>query len=144
MATCLTADGKAVPSRPSDSQWEQVNDMRNETDGDNVWRETGAKTAKLHAAWERWKDAMITEDELDATFELLEQHPNLVDLPAEYRETEEWARLWAAYALQWVLLFHKASTQLSRSQLYLRQVPRCRRHFAHDQVFPFSSTVWVI
>ena len=39
-------------------------------------------------------------DELDKTMVLVKKHSAVKSFPKEYRDAEEWAKIWVAYAFQ--------------------------------------------
>ncbi|BGP20027.1 hypothetical protein JCM10213_000591 [Rhodosporidiobolus nylandii] len=70
----------------------------------SAWVGAGGRVRRLRTVWLRYRQALINSDELDKTVHLLRKHSHINELPTPYRDAEEWARIWVAYALHYIFV----------------------------------------
>ncbi|GAA5851019.1 hypothetical protein JCM3766R1_007104 [Sporobolomyces carnicolor] len=69
-----------------------------------AWVSIGRRVKSLRTIWVKYRRALIEGDELDKTMRLVKKNSLLKMFPKEYREAEEWAKIWVAYALHYVFV----------------------------------------
>ncbi|GAA5827582.1 hypothetical protein JCM11251_001743 [Rhodosporidiobolus azoricus] len=68
------------------------------------WVGVGKRVKKLRTTWVRYRQALINSDEIDRSLEQAKKVPLVANLPEAYRDAEEWARIWFAYALHYIFV----------------------------------------
>ncbi|GAA6059871.1 hypothetical protein JCM10212_007076 [Sporobolomyces blumeae] len=68
------------------------------------WVAVGKRVKSLRTTWVKYRRSLIETNELDKTMELVRKNLAVKNFPKEYRDAEEWARIWVAYALHYVFV----------------------------------------
>ncbi|GJN93987.1 hypothetical protein Rhopal_007050-T1 [Rhodotorula paludigena] len=68
------------------------------------WVKVGKRVKRLRTTWVRYRAALIHGDEFDQSIAQVKKHSRLDKLPEQYRDAEEWARIWVANALHYIFV----------------------------------------
>ncbi|GAA5905179.1 hypothetical protein JCM6882_000401 [Rhodosporidiobolus microsporus] len=94
-----------LPQTELDAWLERAEDEeKKDEERHREWVEVGRRVKKLRTTWVRYRQALIHSDELDKTLEHARKVAQVSDLPEPYRDAEEWARVWFAYALHYIFV----------------------------------------
>lgn len=87
------------PIRIDDALWQKIDNLFGDGEEGKVWRRAGRESTRVRSDWQAWKEQIIeNEAGLEETIDFLDVS-KIRNLPAKYRNTEEWARNHAAYLL---------------------------------------------
>ena len=70
------------------------------SDAHAIWVNTGEKVKGMRDSWRWFVDGLLAGH----TFEVLKNHSNIYDIPAKYRQAEEWARVYVAYSFHYLFV----------------------------------------
>ncbi|GAA98829.1 uncharacterized protein L969DRAFT_51051 [Mixia osmundae IAM 14324] len=87
-------------------------DDRRLTEQRDLWLSYGKRARKLRTTYNMYRDALISANELQRSFDLLYKHSKITQLPPVYRETEEFVRIWAAYLLHYLFVSSPNAAEL--------------------------------
>ncbi|KAM0785987.1 hypothetical protein ACM66B_006805 [Microbotryomycetes sp. NB124-2] len=65
------------------------------------WVKIGQRGKTLRTTWTLYRTALIEGSELDKSIAVLRKTATIKALPPQYRDAEEWARIWVAYAFHY-------------------------------------------
>ncbi|GAA5931207.1 uncharacterized protein JCM15063_002576 [Sporobolomyces koalae] len=98
--------GKDHVSKTELAEWVKRGEEQDHIDDrrHRVWVQTGKRVRTLRTIWIKYRKALIAGDELDKTMVLVKKYSTVKAFPKEYREAEEWAKIWVAYALHYIFV----------------------------------------
>ncbi|GAA6024859.1 hypothetical protein JCM11491_005677 [Sporobolomyces phaffii] len=98
--------GKDHVSKSELAEWAKRGEERDRTDEQRhrTWVAIGRRVKSLRTIWIKYRKALIEGDELDKTMRLVRKNSLLKMFPKEYRDAEEWAKIWVAYALHYIFV----------------------------------------
>ncbi|GAA5959308.1 hypothetical protein JCM3765_006555 [Sporobolomyces pararoseus] len=76
------------------------------------WVSVGKRVKSLRTIWVKYRRALIEGDELEKSMRLVKKNSLLKMFPKEYREAEEWAKIWVAYALHYIFVGSSNGTEV--------------------------------
>lgn len=87
------------PARINTTLWSKIDALFGEGLEGRLWRRAGKETTRVRGDWQAWKEQIIENElGLEETIDFLNIR-SVRNLPAKYRNAEEWARNHAAYLL---------------------------------------------
>ncbi|CAO1636239.1 unnamed protein product [Parajaminaea phylloscopi] len=87
------------PARINTALWKKIDGLFGDGPEGQLWRRAGKETTRVRGDWHAWKEQIIeNEIGLEETINFLDIQ-SVRNLPAKYRNAEEWARNHAAYLL---------------------------------------------
>ncbi|KAK4053580.1 hypothetical protein OIO90_003817 [Microbotryomycetes sp. JL221] len=76
------------------------------------WVKIGQRGKTLRTTWTLYRTALIEGSEMDKSIAVLRKTSTIKALPPQYRDAEEWARIWVAYALHYFFVGSSTGEEL--------------------------------
>ncbi|GAA5887625.1 hypothetical protein JCM16303_001452 [Sporobolomyces ruberrimus] len=106
--------GKDQISKSDLAEWVKRGEEQDRIDEKKhrTWVGIGRRVKSLRTIWVKYRRALIEGDELDKSLKLVRKNSLLKMFPKEYKDAEEWAKIWVAYALHYIFVGSSNGTEV--------------------------------